>query len=227
MTVAIVPMARLERAKSRLAGVLSDELRERLVMTMFEDVLVALTACRSVDAILVVTPDARIAERAAELGIAVVCEEAQRGLNPAVADAAARLRARGADRLLVVPGDIPLAAASEIAAVADALDAGADVALVPAHDGLGTNALAFAAALDFTPLFGPGSYARHLAEARTLRLTARTVALAGIARDIDTPGDLDMLAQRNPAGRYGFLRAPHSDTPLAGTTLHAPTEEVQ
>jgi len=232
MTVAIVPMSRLENAKSRLASVLPDVERERLVFTMFEDVLVALSVCPGIESTLVVTPDARISEHAVKLGVAVMCEDAQRGLNPAIVSAVACLRARGANRLLVVPGDIPLSPASELAAVVNALDAGADIVLVPDQDRLGTNTLAFAASLDFAPMFGSSSYPRHLAQARALGVAAREITLAGIGRDIDTPGDLDVLAKSAPGGRYGFLRqarrrVPTFHTgPLCRAVLHADSEET-
>ncbi|RIA47655.1 2-phospho-L-lactate guanylyltransferase [Dichotomicrobium thermohalophilum] len=206
MTVAILPMSSLQRAKSRLADVLPDETRQRLVVTMFEDVLAALRACQAVSSTLVVTPDETISELAEARGVSVIRERAMRGLNPAIARACVRVRRGGAQRLLIVPGDIPLASADEFSTVLQALDAGHDIAVVPAHDGLGTNALAMAAGVDFAPLFGMCSHARHLAQAKARGLTACSLRLTGIGRDIDLPTDLHELAVRDCAGRYDFLR---------------------
>jgi len=206
MTVAIVPMSSLAHAKSRLANVLPDQTRQRLVITMFEDVLATLASCEDVLSTLVVTPDAWIGELAMTRGASVIREGTMRGLNPAIARAAAQARLGGARRFLIVPGDIPFARAEEFSALLRVLDAGHDIALVPAHDGLGTNALAIAAGVDFAPLFGVCSHARHMAQARAGGLAARSLRLSGIGQDIDLPADLHNLALRARSGRYAFLR---------------------
>jgi 2-phospho-L-lactate guanylyltransferase len=206
MTIAILPVSSLSQAKSRLASALPDEARQRLVVTMFDDVLATLRACEGVSSTLVVTPDETIAERAAARGAGIIREGAMHGLNPAIARAAAQVRLGGGGRLLIVPGDIPLATADEFSAVLQALNAGHDIALAPAHDGLGTNALAIAVGVDFAPLFGMCSHARHLAQAQARGLAACSLRLTGIGRDIDLPTDLHELARRDCAGRYTFLR---------------------
>ncbi len=205
MITAIVPMTRLDLAKSRLSGVLDHGTRQRLVLTMFEDVLAALAGCPALDRIMVVTPDARIAERASVMGAGAIREEPRRGLNAAIALAVAQVGDAGAQRVLVVPGDIPFATTGEISGVIAALDDGADVAVVPAHDGSGTNALAFGVSRPLAPMFGPSSHAHHLAEARALGLSARSLRLPGIGHDVDTPDDLRDLANLDPRGRYAFV----------------------
>lgn len=207
MTTAIVPMTRLDWAKSRLADVLDGETRRRLVLTMFADVLGALAACRLLDRVTVVTPDPRIAEFAAMRDAEVISEAPQHGLNAAIATALAQVRAAGAPRVLIVPGDIPLATPGELSDVIAALDDGADVVVVPAHDGFGTNALAFCGSRPLAPMFGARSHRCHLAQARALGVTARGMRLPGIGRDVDTPGDLCDLVSRDASGRYAFLRA--------------------
>jgi len=227
MTTAIVPMTRLDLAKSRLSGVLDGRTRQRLVLAMFEDVLAALGGCPALDRIVVVTPDVRVAERAAVMGAGTIREEPQHGLNAAIALAVAQVRTAGAPRVLIVPGDIPFATTGEVSSVIAALDDGADVAVVPAHDGLGTNALAFGACRPLAPMFGPCSHARHLAQAHSLGLFARSLRLPGIGHDIDTPDDLRDLASRDPYGRYAFVS---SALPAAArshaTSLYAESKET-
>ena len=48
-TCAIVPVKALGRAKRRLSHVLSDAARQRLMLTMLEDVLAALAGVESID----------------------------------------------------------------------------------------------------------------------------------------------------------------------------------
>ena len=54
---AIVPVKALAQAKRRLAPVLPDAARRRLVLTMLEDVLAAARRVEGIDRVLVVTPD--------------------------------------------------------------------------------------------------------------------------------------------------------------------------
>lgn len=227
MTTAIVPMTRLDRAKSRLAGVLDGETRQRLVLTMFEDVLGALAGCALLDRILVVTPDSRVSERAVLMGVEAIREEPHSGLNAAIGVAVAQVRAAGTPRVLIVPGDVPLATPCEVSSVIAALNEGADIAVVPAHDGVGTNALAFGASCRLAPMFGPCSHARHLAQAHAFGLTARSLRLPGIGHDVDTPGDLRDLARCNPRGRYAFIGPALLGAARSNTTpLHADSKET-
>jgi 2-phospho-L-lactate guanylyltransferase len=80
------------------------------------------------------------------------------------------------------------------------------VTLVPSRDGDGTNAILVSPPDAFAPRFGPGSFARHLAQAAASGIACRTLEVSGIGLDIDEPRDLHDLMQRtrgNP--RYAFL----------------------
>lgn len=80
------------------------------------------------------------------------------------------------------------------------------VTLVPSRDGDGTNAILVSPPDAFAPSFGPGSFARHRAQAAAAGIACRTLELPGLALDIDEPHDLRDLMQRtrgNP--RYAFL----------------------
>jgi 2-phospho-L-lactate guanylyltransferase len=104
--------------------------------------------------------------------------------------------ARGAaDGLLVVAADLPLASAAGLQRVLEA-GRGAPVAVVPSHDGGGTNVLAWSEAASFAPRFGPDSAARHLAVPGAVRVDE-----PGLALDVDTAEDLRAVAGRlDPAG---------------------------
>jgi 2-phospho-L-lactate guanylyltransferase len=201
---AIVPVKPLHRAKRRLAAHLPAAARRRLVLTMLEDVLVAVYASGAVDHVLVVSPDARVADLAAAKGALVLAEARMDGLNAAVQKGLAQARAHGAARVLVLPGDVPLATPSEIARLLDAPPPPA-VGIVPSADGQGTNALLLAPADAIAPAFGRGSCRRHLARALAQGCTIEVLRLPGLARDIDAPADLaTLLASGRRAARYRF-----------------------
>lgn len=64
------------------------------------------------------------------------------------------------------------------------------IALVSDCSGKGTNALTIADGRTFQFLFGPNSYELHLKQAPDMSVIVRD----GLALDIDTPEDLDILA---------------------------------
>jgi 2-phospho-L-lactate guanylyltransferase (CobY/MobA/RfbA family) len=87
----------------------------------------------------------------------------------------------------VVNADVPCATPADVETLLAAAPA-----LVPARDGT-TNALALCAAVDFQPLYGPGSAARFALE---------PLDLPNLADDVDTLDDLERVAQRvGPATR--------------------------
>src|SRR5918995_330672 len=109
-------------------------------------------------------------------------------------DVIAALQAAGAGAadgspVLVVAADLPLASAAGLQRVLAA--AGAPVAVVPSHDGGGTNVLAWRDPGAFRPSFGPDSAARHLAVPGAVRVDE-----PGLALDVDTADDLRLVAGR-------------------------------
>ncbi|KAB2919143.1 MAG: 2-phospho-L-lactate guanylyltransferase [Hyphomicrobiaceae bacterium] len=203
-TWAIIPVKALGGAKLRLAPALPAPARRRLMRTMLEDVLATIGKTEAIARTIVVTPDAEAAELAARAGAMLLREDYPRNLNAAVALGLARAEAHGVAQALVLPADVPLAEPGELRAVIEALPAtsGPRAALVPSHDGDGTNALLVSPPGAIEPAFGEGSFVRHLAQAVGRRLDTRVLHLPGLAADIDTPRD---LARLEGMSRYDFL----------------------
>jgi 2-phospho-L-lactate guanylyltransferase len=207
-TWAIVPVKALGEAKQRLAGVLPPEARRRLMLTMLQDVLATLAKVDRVDRVLAVTPDAEVAGLARRLGACVLHEERTRGHSAAATAGFVHALAHGAVQALALPADAPCVTPGEVRRLLDAVRPAAAprVVLVPSHDRDGTNAVLAAPPDGFSLSFGPGSFARHLAQAEARGLDCRVIELAGLALDIDDPRDLAALMaakQGNPA--YTFL----------------------
>lgn len=205
----IVPVKALRLAKRRLASALTATERRQLVLAMLADVLDTLAAVPSAGPVLVVTPDPDVAALAEAKHAAVLVDKADGGLNAAVRQGLGDRCVQAAGRALVVPGDVPLASAGEIARVAGSIAPGRQrVVLVPSRDGDGTNALLLAPPGVIEPAFGPDSFFRHLAAAVARGADAEILQLDGLATDIDMPGDLDCLIRaRSWSPRYDFLRA--------------------
>jgi 2-phospho-L-lactate guanylyltransferase len=188
MPVPLVPVKSLAEAKGRLAPGVGPLQRRLLAIAMFEDVVAAIQAVPALEAPVVVSPDREVWRRADAMGCRVVEEPPGAGdLNRALAAAAAGLGEGWP--LLVVAADLPLASAAGLERVLAA--AGAPVAVVPSHDGGGTNVLAWRDPGSFAPSFGPDSAARHLAVPGAVR-----VEEPGLALDVDTLEDLRLVAGR-------------------------------
>jgi 2-phospho-L-lactate guanylyltransferase len=188
MPVPLVPVKALAEAKGRLAPEVGPLQRRLLAIAMFEDVVAALQAVPGLERPVVVSPDREVWRRADAMGCRVVEEPPGAGdLNGALSAAAAA--ATNGSALLVVAADLPLASVAGLERVLAA--ATAPVAVVPSHDGGGTNVLAWRDPASFAPSFGPASAARHLAVPGAVRVDE-----PGLALDVDTADDLRLVAGR-------------------------------
>jgi 2-phospho-L-lactate/phosphoenolpyruvate guanylyltransferase len=104
-----------------------------------------------------------------------------RGLNEELAVARSALRAVP---LLVLPADLPLLCARDIAVLLAA--ASSRPALAPDRHGRGTNAVALPPGYPFRLRFGPDSFRRHRAQMAEARIVRRP----GLALDLDTAADV-------------------------------------
>ena len=202
MNVGLLPAKPLRLAKTRLGALLSPDDRMAVGRAMFEDVLAALSGARALAAVVVVTADPGLAERARAAG-ALVCDEgAPRGLNGAVTLGTAAAIRLGATAVLVALSDVPLLAPADVDdLIQRAPERGA--LLVPSKEGTGTNALYRRPAAAFPTAFGGRSLERHAAAARQRQLACRIVRNARIGFDVDTPGDLLALAAvESPTATY-------------------------
>ena len=117
---ALVPVKALDAGKSRLVASLTRGQIERLSLAMLDDVVGCLLGVDAIDQVAVVTPDARVGERARELGaLALVRDDP--GLNPSLDGACSELAAAGADTLLVLLGDVAAARAEGTATPATSM----------------------------------------------------------------------------------------------------------
>ena len=111
--------------------------------------------------------------------------EPGRGLNGAVEAGVDRLRQAGVARCVVAHADLP-----EAAGLA-ALSTRSGITLVPDRRREGTNVIVVPTDAGFRFSYGPGSFARHLAEVRRLGLEPTIVDDPLLAFDVDVPADLD------------------------------------
>ncbi len=183
----LVPLKRLDDAKSRLAAVLSADERSALMLELLQGVLAAADEA-ALGPVTIVS-----SEGAAPAGAARFDD---RGLAWNDALAAAMREVVSEPIAAVVSADLPRVSADDIRALVDATpDRG--IAYARALDG-GTNAVSMRPAGVVMTHFGePQSSAVHAHATAAAGLAARIVDLPGLAFDVDTPADLAELRTRS------------------------------
>lgn len=175
----LVPIKAFHQAKGRLDHALSPTDRSALARSMAARVLAAAAPLP----VAVVCDDNAVADWARGRGALVVWEPG-RGLNGAVDAGVDHLCHAGVEHVTVSHADLPRA--SRLADVGSA----PGITLVPDRYGNGTNVIALPTDTGFRFSYGPGSFARHRAEAERIGLPLHVLDLPDLAWDVDEPGDL-------------------------------------
>jgi 2-phospho-L-lactate guanylyltransferase len=189
-TFGVLPVKSFGQAKQRLRDEVSPQLRASLAEAMLCDVLDALGRSECVEAVVVVTAGARARELAVDRGAHVIGDR-ETGHNDAAALGVAAAIERGADRVLLVPGDCPALDPKELDELLRRPAVTPSVVIVPDRHRTGTNALLLAPPEVMAPSFGPGSCARHTELARARRVHYEVTEVPSLAFDVDTPEDLE------------------------------------
>jgi 2-phospho-L-lactate guanylyltransferase len=196
-TVAILPVKSFGRAKQRLTGGFSN--RPELAAAMVADVLAALAQVPELDEVIVVTAQGG----ATGEGVTVVHDPVEAGQSAAALRGIDAALERGAERVLLVPGDCPTLDPREVSAL---LEHREGVVVVPDRHGHGTNALLLTPPDVMEPSFGDGSFARHAARARAAGAGLKVADIRSLGLDIDTPDDLAALRRALAAWPGGAAR---------------------
>jgi 2-phospho-L-lactate guanylyltransferase len=204
----VVPAKRLPLAKTRLTPLPADmagppeTAHDRLVLALLADTVAAALASPAVAGVLVVTDDPAAAAAVTGLGARTVPDEPDAGLNPALAHGA---RATGGAAVAALSSDLPALRPAELTAALAAAEVRVGRGgrcFVADAQGSGTTLLT-AAGTDLSPAFGAGSARRHTAGG-AVPLTGRW---PGLARDVDTPGDLQAALALGVGPRTAALLA--------------------
>lgn len=199
----VVPVKRLDEAKSRLDGV-DSACRRRLALSFALDAVDAALAATRVGRVLVVTADPLAAAELGLRGAVIVDETHGPGLNPAIEAGVAAVRQQDPlRRVAAMTGDLPAASGAEIDRVLAEAEGHSRAVLADA-EGTGTvlltaNPVAGKEApcpVRLRPLFGEGSFVRHLRAGHV----ALTGDHPGLRRDVDTCADLEAARRLGVGG---------------------------
>lgn len=182
----VIPVKRLDAAKTRLAGV-DDPRRPELALAFALDVIDACLEATSTGTVIVVTDDQEVIAGASDV---TICPEPEGGgLNAAVRRGAAL-----ADGPVVaLAGDLPCLTGEALDYLL-ALASGHERSVLSDAQGSGTAMLFASDARTLDPHFGPESRSAHVhGGCFDLALDAPgeiRMLIAGARRDVDTPADL-------------------------------------
>ena len=189
MWTVVIPVKVLARAKSRLE-VLAGPRRGELALAMAADTVLAVLDCPEIARVLVVTSDEVTGPELASLGVSVVSDEPDGGLNAALGHGA-RIAAKNwpGTGIAALSADLPALRPSELSRALRAASAlpSHRAAFVADEQGVGTTLYAAPPGARFRPMFGGASRRRHAASGASELLLDGT---PGLRRDVDTPADL-------------------------------------
>jgi len=193
---AIVPIKTFERAKQRLANVLTEEERRSLMLAMARDVLTCLSKAKNLTGILIVSRAPEADVLASAFSTERFAESPDATLAGALTQAANYLtehfHARG---VFIVPADVPGLTTEEVDAL---ISANTSVTLLPDAEYIGTNGM-ICSPPNATPfIFDGKSFKPHADAVYANGLTPRIVPGSCFALDIDTPSDLETLLEQQP-----------------------------
>jgi 2-phospho-L-lactate guanylyltransferase len=198
---AVIPVAALEDAKSRLGRALDAEERQDLTERLLRRTVTAALGVEALADVLVVSPDRDVIALASDLG-ARTLRQRSAGLNAGLTEARADVVAGGADAMLVLPIDLAFVSADHVTNVLATLsepDGPAAVVLVTDRHGTGTNVLALRPP-DVIE-FGFGADSRRAHRDATLAAGASYAEVDGpLTYDIDTPADLVLVESMTAEG---------------------------
>ncbi len=192
----VIPVKPLNRAKSRLAAVLSPKRREALAKALLEHLLGIGRSQRRVLGTLVISRDTHALALARETGAHTMQESGSPELNTALQRATQVLLSWGADSLLILPADLPFLTATDVENIVKMgaeTENGIVIATDQQHDG--TNALYCRPPGVINYAYGPGSYHRHIQLAKDAGATVQFYSSDRLQHDIDDANDLQQAEE--------------------------------
>lgn len=187
---AIIPVKSLRDGKSRLSPILDAEARERLNAFLMRRTFDLVAAFPGISHAIVISADAAVAAEADARGMTYV-EDVDRDLNAALVRATGTAIAKGAEAVIVLPVDLPLATSADLKRIVPSDEDSKVCVIVPDRRRSGTNLLYVAPPCADLYRFGSGSFDLHreIASERGYRVVE--IADPVLSLDIDEPADYE------------------------------------
>ena len=199
-TQAIIPIASLDKAKSRLKDLLTPSQRAELVLCMLEDISKVLLDSDDVSGVTAISPDTKALDFASSLDIQTILEPRPLGLNLAL-DHATKILMKSFPKCsnLILPVDIPLLEKTSLEGVFHNIrnnqeiqkESSLDKIVIAAQSNNGGTNLLLRYPADVIELsFGPSSFSKHWKACLFSKATFIEWNSLDTSLDIDTPEDV-------------------------------------
>ncbi len=202
----IIPVKKLNEAKSRLSPFLSENERKQFCLEMLEDVLTATRGTKSIFETIVVSKDPQVSQVVKNFHV-FLFKENRAGLNQAISEAINWCISMNAKIALILPADIPLVSSEDLDKIL-AFGRTSSMVISPSRWGHGTNALLLNPPQAVQAFYGQDSFQRYIEEASRQGIRFHVYRSPRIALDVDTIVDLADFVALDPAKTraYRFLK---------------------
>ena len=203
---ALLPVKRLEQAKLRLAGVLTQAQRRQLSLCMLEDILDTLDKTAVINGVTVISCDEAAISLARDYHADVLNTGVDHGYASDVLKGVEAISDKAVGKVIVIPADVPELDETDLAYLDR--DYAGGVTLCPAGNDGGTNGLVLTPPLSIGLMYGENSFDKFRKEAEQRQIAVNIARPDGLARDIDRPDDLLALRQQPDGNRtWRFARS--------------------
>jgi 2-phospho-L-lactate/phosphoenolpyruvate guanylyltransferase len=187
----IIPVKSIHNGKSRLAGVLSSEQREKLNISMLTNLLETLRDWHEFSGVMVTSHDEAVRELTLSFDFEFLQEHAPFSLNNAVSSACRNCNEKGATEVLILPADLPLINKKALQSVLQNNTEPPVVVITPDRRKEGTNSLLINPLNGFNFQFGQNSFKIHQQNAIARNYRIAINLNPEMELDLDFPEDWD------------------------------------
>ena len=191
----IIPVKSIHNGKSRLAGVLSSEQREKLNTSMLTNLLETLRDWHEFSGVMVTSHDEAVRELTLSFGFEFLQEHAPFSLNNAVSSACRKCYEKGATEVLILPADLPLINKKSLQSILQNNTEPPVVVITPDRRKEGTNSLLINPLNGFNFQFGQNSFEIHQQNAIARNYRIAINLNPEMELDLDFPEDWDLYQE--------------------------------
>ena len=200
--VAIIPIKPLNKGKSRLSSVFNEKQRIELNTQLLKNTIRAIKNIQTINQIFVISSDPNVLSIARDLGTKTIQEQKSTNINRALRKATKAALAYKADKIIIIPADLPLINEIDIISIIDKMSYPPQIIIVPDRKDSGTNILLInpIGILDFE--FGSNSFIRHIEQAQRKNIRVDVVRTESLGLDVDSPDDYLEVMKKTELLKY-------------------------
>ena len=197
---AIIPINNFNESFSRLSNVLNKKQREEMTQILATQVLDALTPIASVEKIIVLSNEIEWLSSFGNKKITVLPESDTEQFSKKIDYTTQWIQSQGVTAMLYLSIDLPYIQQEDIENLISQHISG--LSIVEAKKDNGTNALILDLPTKMEFQFGPNSFSKHLAEARSKNINTTIVNIECLSLDLDDWNDLHLFKKNSVENKF-------------------------